>query len=151
MNVGENLIPITLFLVIGWIIWIVFSSIRRYKIARFQADVQARLLHQLDTGQSLIAYVETDAGKQFVKDLSTEKVEPSSPYRRILTSMQVGVILAIFGAALLFLRSRVSGDAPEGPLIFGTLAVALGIGFGLSGAITYFLSRSFGLLDRETR
>jgi hypothetical protein len=140
----------SLFLVIGWIVWTIFSSIRRYKIAKFQADVQARLLHQLDSSQSLLAYVETPAGKQFVKDLSTEKVEPSSPYRRILTSTQVGITLAVFGAALLFLRSRVSGD-PEGLMIFGTLALALGIGFGLSGAATYFLSRSFGLLDRETR
>jgi hypothetical protein len=138
------------FFMIGWIVWVLFSSIRRYKIARFQADVQARLLHQLDSGQNLLAYVETPAGKQFVNDLSTEKVEPSSPYRRILTSMQIGIILAVFGAALLFLRSRVSGD-PEGLMIFGTLALALGIGFGLSGAMTYFLSRSFGLLDRETR
>jgi hypothetical protein len=150
MNVPENLIPIFLFFVIGWIVWTIFSSIRRFKIARLQADVQARLLHQLDSGQNLLAYVETPAGKQFVGDLSTEKVEPSSPYRRILTRMQVGIILAVFGAALLFLRSRVNGN-PEGLMIFGTLALALGIGFGLSGAMTYFLSRSFGLLDRETR
>lgn len=140
------------FFLVGWIVWTIFSSIRRYKIAKFQADVQARLLHQLDSSQSLLTYVETPAGRQFVKDLSTEKVEPSSPYRRILTSMQAGIILSAFGIALFFLHSRVPDfEGGLGFTIFGTLAIALGVGFGLSGVMTYFLSRSFGLLDRETR
>lgn len=146
----DSFIAVSMFFMIGWITWVIFSSVRRYKIARFQADVQARLLHQLDSSQSLLAYVETPAGRQFVKDLSTERAERNGPYQRILSSTQAGIILTIFGAALLVLRSRVNGG--EEPLtVFGTLAIALGLGFCVAAAASYFLSRSFGLFDRETR
>jgi hypothetical protein len=144
---GDILVPGSLFFMIGWIVWVLFSSIRRYKIARFQAEVQTSLLQRLDSSQSLLAYVETPAGKQFVDGLTTERV---TPYERILSSVQAGIIIAIFGVALLVLRSKLpfSGEAFT---IFGTLAVALGLGFGIAGAASYFLSRSFGLLNRDPR
>jgi hypothetical protein len=143
----DILVPGSLFFMIGWIVWVLFSSIRRYKIARFQAEVQTSLLQRLDSSQSLLAYVETPAGKQFVEGLTTERV---TPYERILSSVQAGIIIAIFGVALLVLRSKLpfSGEAFT---IFGTLAVALGLGFGIAGAASYFLSRSFGLLNRGPR
>jgi len=47
---------------------------------------------------------------------------------------------------LLFLRNRVSG-AEQGFLVSGTLITVLGIGFGLSSAASYYLSKSFGLLN----
>jgi hypothetical protein len=143
----DILVPGSLFFMIGWIVWVLFSSIRRYKIARFQAEVQTSLLQRLDSSQSLLAYVETPAGKQFVDGLTTERV---TPYERILSSVQAGIIIAIFGVALLVLRSKLpfSGEAFT---IFGTLAVALGLGFGIAGAASYFLSRSFGLLNHSPR
>jgi hypothetical protein len=146
----EIVVPPSICFMLGWIVWVLFSSIRRYKIAKFQADVQSRLLHQLESGQNLLAYVETPAGQQFVKDLSTERTERTGPYQRILSSTQAGIILTIFGSALLILRTKVYGG--EEPLtVFGTLAVALGLGFCVAAAASYFLSRSFGLFDRETR
>lgn len=141
------LIPTSLFFMIGWIVWVLFSSIRRYKIAKFQADVQSRLLQRLDSSQSLLAYVETPAGKQFVESLGTERV---TPYERILSSTQAGIIIAIFGGALLVLRSKLP-FSDEAFTLFGTLAVALGLGFGIAAAASYLLSRSFGLLDRGPR
>jgi hypothetical protein len=131
---------------IGWIVWVVFSSIRRYKVARFQAEVQTRLLHQLGTAENVLAYTSTSAGQQFVADLTTERI---TPYERILSSVQAGIIIAIFGVALLVLRSKLT-FADEGFTIFGTLAVALGIGFGVAAIASYLLSRSFGLFDRQS-
>jgi len=52
------------------------------------------------------------------------------------------------GACAAVLRGRVAG-AEEEFLIFGTIILTLGFGFGLSAALSYFLSKSFGLL-RET-
>jgi hypothetical protein len=137
----------SLFFMIGWIVWVLFSSIRRYKIARFQSEVQTMLLQKLETGQSLLAYLETPGGRQFVDGLTTERI---TPYERILSSTQAGIIIAIFGVALLVLRSRVENAEPA-ITVFGTLAIALGLGFGIAAAASYFLSRSFGLLDRGPR
>lgn len=143
----DVLVPLSLFFMIGWIVWVLFSSIRRYKIAKFQADVQSRLLQRLDSSQSLLAYVETPAGTQFVEGLSTERV---TPYERILSSTQAAIIITAFGVAMLVLRSKLP-FSDEAFTVFGTLAIALGVGFGAAAAASYFLSRSFGLFDRGPR
>jgi hypothetical protein len=140
----DILVPGSLFFMIGWIVWVLFSSIRRYKIAKFQADVQALLLQRFDSSQNLLAYVETPAGRQFVQGLTTERI---TPYERILSSTQAAIIITAFGAALLILRSKLP-FSDEAFTIFGTLGIALGIGFGVAAAASYFLSRSFGLFDR---
>lgn len=143
----DFMVPASLFFMIGWIVWVLFSSIRRYKIAKFQSDVQSRLLARLDSSQSLLAYVETPAGKQFVEGLGTERV---TPYERILSSAQAAIIITAFGVALLVLRAKLP-FSDEAFTIFGTLAIALGVGFGAAAAASYFLSRSFGLFDRGPR
>jgi hypothetical protein len=108
-----------------------------------QAGLQTKLLEKFGSGQELLAYVQSDTGKRFLESLTMEQ---RTPYGRILGAAQASVILVLLGLALLFLRGRVSG-ADEGFLVFGTITLSLGVGFGLSGALSYFLSRSFGLLS----
>ena len=75
-----------------------------------------------------------------------QKIRMSAPIGRILWSVQVGLILAMGGIALLFVRSNV----PEGiqPLtVFGTLGLMLGLGFVLSAGAAYVLSRHLGLFE----
>jgi hypothetical protein len=143
----DIVVPGSFFFLVGWIVWVLFSSIRRYKIARFQSEVQSRLLQRLDSSQSLLAYVETPAGKQFVEGLGTERI---TPYERILSSTQAGIIITFFGVALLVLKAKVP-FSDEAFTIFGTLAIALGLGFGVAAAASYFMSRSFGLFDHDGR
>ena len=142
----EGLIIPVVCLMFSWIAWVIFSTIRRYKTAKLRAGVQTKLLEKFGSSQDLLAYVQTYAGQQFLESIATEQ---RTPYRRILGAAQVGVIALLFGAALLFLRSRVSG-AQEAFLVFGTLILTLGIGFVVSAAVSYILSKSFGLLDRTT-
>jgi hypothetical protein len=136
------ILPI-LFSLFGFVAWIIFTTIRRYKTAKLQAEVQTKLLEKFGSGQELLAYVQSDAGKRFLESLAMEQ---RTPYGRILGAAQAGVILVLLGLALLFLRGRVSG-AEEGFLVSGTIILSLGVGFGLSAALSYFLSKSFGLLS----
>jgi hypothetical protein len=129
---------------VSWIAWVVFSSIRRYKIAKYQAEVHNKLLEKFGRSEELLAYLESDAGKRFLESASMEQAR-ANPFARILGAVQAGLILTLAGVALLFLRSRVP-EAAEGFLIFGTLAVAIGVGFVLSAGASYALSKSFGLL-----
>ena len=50
------------------------------------------------------------------------------------------------GGALLLLRGHIEGTE-EGFLMFGTLITMLGIGFALSAVVSYYLSKSFGLIN----
>jgi len=127
----------------AWFVWVVFSTIRRYKIAKLQAEVQNKLLDKVGSGQELLAYAQTDAGKTLLESL---RVEGVSPHARIIVALQTAIVMISAGAAFLLLRNRVD-DAQQGFLVLGTLCTTLGIGFAISSAASYYLSKSFGLLN----
>jgi len=129
----------------SWLAWLIFSTIRRYKIAKLQSEVQTKLLDKVASGQELLAYAQTEVGRELLESLKVE--QRVSPYGRIIGAMQTGIIALLVGSAFLFLRSRVPGDAEEGFLVFGTILSFLGLGFGISAGASYYLSRSFGLLN----
>jgi hypothetical protein len=142
----DILVPLFVCTMFGWVAWVIFSSIRRYLLAKMQSGVQIKLLEKVDSSQALLAYAETESGRRFLESLRVEQEEPAMPYRRILSGAQSGVVLSAFGIGMLLLRS--TGVAPEREFtIFGGLALALGIGFVLAAAASYVLSRSFGLLQ----
>jgi hypothetical protein len=130
----------------SFMLWTLLSTIRRYKVAKLQAEVQRRLLDKISSTQDLVSYIQTDAGRQFLESLNVER---TSPYGRIIGAIQAGIVLFLFGGALLFLRHRVSG-ADEGFLVFGTIFVTLGIAFAIASGVSYSLSKSFGLLNPAT-
>jgi hypothetical protein len=145
MSEDVVILPI-LFGLFGFVSWIIFTTIRRYKTAKLQAGLQTKLLEKFGSGQELLAYVQSEAGKQFTESLTMEQ---RTPHGRILGAAQAGVILVLLGLALLFLHGRVSGGE-GGFLVSGTIALSLGVGFGLSAALSYFLSKSLGLLSESS-
>jgi hypothetical protein len=143
----QILVPLFVMATIGWLAWVIFSSVRRYSLAKVQSAVQMRLLEKIDSSQTLLAYAETEPGRRFLDSLRVDHAEPTLPFRRILSGVQTGIVLSSFGAGMLLLHGY--GVAPEREFsIFGVLALALGIGFGVAAVASYLLSRSFGLLQR---
>jgi hypothetical protein len=141
----DVIVPITVPFMLAWIAWTILTSVRRFKIAKLQAEVQTKLLDKVGSAQDLLAYAQTEAGREMLESL---KVEQHSPHARILGALQTSIVMICLGAALLFLRGRVTGSE-EGFLVFGTLSTMLGFGFGLSAIASYYLSKSFGLLNRD--
>ena len=129
------------------IAWIIFSSVRRMIAGKRIAELQAKLLDRFATGQELLAYLQTEEGKRFVE---TASVEHNNPMARILGAIQAGVILTLIGIALLFLRGRIAGGE-DAFLGFGAVVLALGVGFLISSAVSYALSKSMGLLHTLPR
>jgi hypothetical protein len=144
----DLIVAVTLPCMFSWFAWVIFSTFRRFKIAKLQADVQSRLLEKVGSGQDLLAYAQTDAGRQLLESLQVERVVSHAPYGKILGALQAGIVLFFFGSGMLLLRSHVSTpQGSEGFTVLGTLCIALGLGFGFSAAASYYLSRSFGLLN----
>ncbi len=126
-----------------WIVWFIFTAIHRFKTAKLRAELRDRLLDKLGSSPELLAYLQTDAGKQFLEPITTEQ---RAPQARIIGALEAAVILVLFGAALLLLHGT-GAMTESGFLVFGTLILALGIGFALAAAVSYFFSKSFGLLN----
>jgi hypothetical protein len=65
----------------------------------------------------------------------------------MMWSVQVGVVVAVVGLGMLLVTGRVIPEVSEGLWLIGVLALALGLGFVLSAAVSYGLSRRLGLLE----
>jgi hypothetical protein len=128
----------------GWFVWVIFSTFRRYKIAKLQAEVQSKLIEKLGSGEELLAYGQTDAGRKLLESVRVETISPV--HTKIIGALQTAIVMVSLGVALLLLRGRVP-DAEQGLLVFGTIITVLGIGFGISSAASYYLSKAFGLLN----
>jgi hypothetical protein len=131
----------------AFVIWVLTAGFRRYKIAKVQAEVQSRLIDRFASSQDLVTFAQTDAGKQLLQSL---RVERSSPFTRVIATVQTSIIMLFLGGALFAVRGRMP-EASDALSVFGTVIMTMGIGVGISGAVSYALSKSFGLLEGPAR
>jgi|HubBroStandDraft_6_1064221.scaffolds.fasta_scaffold193795_3 hypothetical protein len=137
-------------LLVAWIAWITFSTIRRYLVAKLQASLQAKLLDRIDSSQALLAYVATDPGRKLVDALRLEQEDRAAPFRSILLGVQACIVLIVLGGTFLLLHAiKILPD--DSAVVMGALPMALGIGFGIAAGATYVISRNFGLLSDNRR
>jgi hypothetical protein len=126
----------------GWIVWSIAYNFRRGWVAKKQMEVHLQLLERLGTGAEAVAYLQSPQGQQLLDAVSVER-EPL--VARIMGSVQAGLILTLLGLSLLVVRAFVPGSSSL--LIVGVPAMAIGIGFLLSSAFSFRLSRSLGLIN----
>jgi hypothetical protein len=136
---------------ISWIVWVVFTSIRRYFIARTKATLQEKILQRIDSSDALVSLTASDSGRRFLESMTIEESQvSSSPFNRILFGVQAGIVLAFFGFAMLFLHHHMYDPGP-GLIIIATGAIGLGLGFLTAAAASIFVSRQLGLISRDPR
>lgn len=155
-NFWDGFIPFMVFvgvtLALLWILRTVLDNRRWNKMVKVQTETHAKLLDRFASSQEMLAYMQSEAGKKFLEAPVFEgqrRQVSTLPFGRILWSVQIGVVAAVLGIGFLFLRGRVTPDADMGFQIFGTLVLALGIGFLVSGGVSYVLAKRFGLLERQ--
>ena len=156
-DVVERLTPIfvvpAVFLAFVWVIRIFVDSRRWNRTYKQQSEIHGRLIEKLGTGPDLVAYMETEAGKQFLT-ASPIAAGPEIGQRmpnavaRVLTSLSAGIVMALLGIGFLLLRNA-GPDTPEPMLITGTLLLMPGIGFILSAGVTWVLAHRLGLMPEK--
>ena len=142
-SLAPVLILVTIFTAIVLMVRTVTVNRRLHQIAKLQSDLQTRLLEKFGTGQELVGYLESPAGQKF---LESATIERRNPFGRIMGSIQAGIVLTMAGIGFFALQGQWH-RTEEGFLFLGTMGLALGVGFLLSSAAAYFLSKSWGLLD----
>ena len=140
----------TFFIATFFTIRMVLENRRWGRIFKLQSDVHGRLIDKFSSNQELAAYMETEAGKRFLEaapipmNLGTEQRVPNA-VARVLTPVQVGVVLVLLGIGFLLLR-HAGPDMDTPMLVLGTVTMMPGIGFIISAGITWVLAARLGLM-----
>lgn len=135
----------------SWIIWVAFTTIRRYLIAKAKAGLQEKVLQRIESSEALVALASNETGRNFLQSITLEESTPvQSPYGKILFGVQAGIVLFCFGVAMLFVQHHLENGA-QGFMILGVGAIGLGIGFLVASIASIAVSRQLGLMDREHR
>ena len=133
-----------MFSVVAAIVWTMTTNRRKQQIASLQANMQAKLLERLSNNQELAEFLKTDAGRRLLEPPIEAQ---SSPFRRILTSIQAGLVSSLLGAGLLIIRHKMEDASRDETLVFGTIALTVGLGFLLSAVASFALSKAWGLMN----
>jgi hypothetical protein len=143
------------FLLAGyWLARLLLENRRWGKIFGMQSSVHEQLIAKFGTSQELLTYMGTEAGKRFLEaaPIATEFDQKRLPnvVSRVLTSVQVGVVMAMLGVGLLALRNTVGGvEGHRAMLALGMIVLMPGLGFILSAGVTWVVAKRLGLMPED--
>jgi hypothetical protein len=136
-----------------WLTHVLLENRRWNRIFKLQTDVHGRLIERFGTSQEVLTYMSTDAGKRFLEAtpiaVGFERQAPvPSPVARVLTPLQIGIVMSLLGVGLLSLRHSIA-DGGVALLVLGTVVLMPGLGFIISAGITWVLARHLGLMPES--
>jgi len=105
--------------------------------------MNAKLLDRLGADPGVLDVLRSDI-QQKMFEIQLPEPTPRMPaaHARMLTSAQVGLVLLSLGGGFLYIRRFLEGrNDSEFVLVFGTMAVALGIGALLSAVAAHLATR----------
>jgi hypothetical protein len=120
---------------------------------KIQTDMHTKIVDRLSSNEDLMAYLQSPSGQRMLAlapggtDVEPRSVNVGAPINRILWSMQTGIVVALGGLGLWMGSLRVFEELAQPLQIVALLAIALGIGFVISAAMAYVLSRHLGLVQ----
>jgi hypothetical protein len=148
------------FVLLGWVTKTIIEQRRWARVSKVQNEANAKVIDRLSSNEDLLAYIQTPAGQRYLESapLAVGAAESPSgaPYSRILWSVQMGTVASLVGLAFLLVSAKWAGDtdwsADFARMLFlaGSVVLAAGVGFVLSGVASYTLSRRFGLIQSPT-
>lgn len=158
-NVGDIVGPIAALLAFAcflialvWLLRMFVESRRWGRAFKLQSEVHGRLIDKFSSNQELAAYMETEAGRRFLEaapiPMGAEAGQRMpNAVARVLTPVQVGVVMVLLGIGLLLLRNA-GPDTGVPMLVLGTVILMPGIGFILSAGIAWVLAGRLGLMPQ---
>jgi hypothetical protein len=140
MTETNDLLVLTIFVVIPTISLVVFASIR----SKQQTEIRKALIEKFGSTQGLVELLQTTEGQRLLPNLSTSG---ASPIRSVLGSIQKGIVGLVVGLGALF-AGVLAGREPT-IMILGALCASAGLAFLIAAAVTYRLSKSWGLIPKK--
>jgi hypothetical protein len=150
----HDIIPMIVFLcVLAATLWLtrVFIENRRWnRSIKLQMETHAKLIDRFSSNAELLTYMDTDAGKKFLESGPVPMDFGESPripntISRVLTPLQVGVVMSLLGTGFLILRNSVVGGRSVF-LVTGMVILMPGLGFIISAGLTWLLAGRLGMI-----
>jgi hypothetical protein len=133
-----------------WLIKTLIEYRRWSRLSKIQTDVHNKLLDRFTSNEDLLAYIQTPAGKRFLESAPIAIDSPraiNAPLGRILWSAQAGAVLTVLGLGVSFVSRNTLEEVAAPLAAFGVVIIALGLGFIVSAAVAFMLTRRLGLLN----
>ena len=114
--------------------------------SRARRELQLKLLDRFGSSQELLAFLQTPEAREFLGN-GRHRWNRGGQHP-IIGSIRSGVTLIIIGGfgALISMAYGWHQPAPKPPFIFSVLILVVGLAFIVSAAISYNLTKRFGLL-----
>jgi len=129
-----------IFVVVVLCIAMIHSSNRQ----RQQNEIRRTLIDKFGTAQDLGAFLQSEGGRRFLNELSTGA---AGALQSVLGSIQKGIILVLLGGGIAGPGGVFIGQFAMG---VGLMVLCTGVGFLISAVVTYWLSKSWGLLGKRS-
>jgi hypothetical protein len=138
---------------VGGIVYLVRAFIDHRKwlqAVKIQTDAHTKIVDRMSSNEDLLAYLQSPTGQRLMT-LTPALTAPdfrgaAAPVSRILWSLQTGIVMAIGGAGLWIANGRLIEEVAQPLYVVAMLAIAVGIGFIVSAAASFVLSRQLGLI-----
>ncbi len=133
---------------LSFLVWVITDGLRRRRQLQVVSDFHNKLVEKMQTPKELSDFLDSPGGAKFMDSIAMER---SHPAHRILRATQVGIVLgaAGVGCRLVGAQNLIAAEATEGFVVLGILLMSIGVGYLVSAAVSYGLSRSLGLFDAD--
>jgi hypothetical protein len=146
------IIGVTIVICLTIVIISFLKSLKQKASLQTKTELYSRIIDKFWASPDFFAFLQSEEGRNFIEEDITRS---ASPLSKILLSIQIGVILILFGAGLLALAniwdSTLGGDLFIILTVTGTIGAMVGAGFIISSVISYKLSKRWGLLTEKEK
>ena len=141
MNLAQSvafLVPLGLFAMIVLVVWL--SHRQKQAKAQARAELNKHFLDKFTSGQDLTEFLGKEGSQRFLDEMWAEKRQ--GPKERLLGTISGGVVVTAAGVGALLLAIFVKGSF----MIPAAFILSVGIGLLVASAISYRLSKAWGLV-----
>ena len=137
-----ELMVLGMFALVSMVIYLAFNAVKESR----HASVRKALLEKFASAPDLGAFLQTSSGQRFMAELSSGA---GNPLQSVLSSIHKGIIAIFVGAGFFPLSGGFKDPWPITGI--GIVLVLAGAGFLVSAAVTYLLSKWWGMLAGDAK
>ncbi len=133
----EIAVPLGVFTMVVLLVW--FGTREKQAKVQARAELNKHFLDKFATGQDLTEFLGKEGSQRFLDEMWAEKRQGTK--ERILGTVMGGVVVTSVGVGMLFLALFVRSSL----MIPAAFMLSVGIGLLVASAISYRLSKAWGL------